>query len=143
MQCPACQSSLTEKQIGSLSVRICETGCGGMWFDTLEMDQVDRDAQAVGDLLLGQGDSTVVTDPTGPRQCPRCETVQLKRVLLTPGSQVHIHECPSCDGCWLDVAELRKLHDERVDMINSGRVTVSGPFDLIQYLYEVRTGKRP
>ena len=142
MKCPACDRALTEKQIGSVSVRVCQGGCGGIWFDNFEVEQVDQDTEAVSELLLHvQRDDAIVVDYQRPRHCPRCETVRLKRVLLSPGSQVQIDECPGCDGCWLDERELVKLHDERVDMIESGRIQKSGKFDLISYLYEVRTGR--
>jgi Zn-finger nucleic acid-binding protein len=142
MKCPACASNLTEKQIGSICVQLCQAGCGGIWFDTFEVDQVDQETDTVGELLFQpERDSPVETDTSRPRNCPRCEGVQLKRVLLSPGSQVHISECPSCDGCWLDKRDLAALHDERVEMLESGRIQKTSSADLIRYLYAVRTGK--
>lgn len=143
MKCPACALGLEEKQLGILSLHVCLKGCGGIWFDTLEMDQVDQETEAVSELVFSARPAGGMTvDPLGARGCPRCEGVQLKRVLLSPGSQVHVCECPSCDGCWLDERELAKLHDERIEMMNSGRIEKPRTGDLIRYLYEVRTGRR-
>ena len=143
MNCPACAQLLSEHQAGGLGLRICRDGCGGVWFDTFEMDQLDQDTEALSELLLRPRERPATeVDPMSPRLCPRCESIALKRVLLSPGSVVHVHECPSCDGCWLDEAELAKLHDERFALIESGKIQPGGAFDLIHYLYEVRTGKR-
>ena len=144
MKCPACGRVLTEKQAGSVSLTVCEKGCGGVWFDALEVERMDEESEAVGDLLLHlERDPDAAVDWQGTRQCPRCDGIALKRVLLSPGSQVHVHECPSCDACWLDYKEIAKLHDERVDLMESGKIEPgSRSSDLIQYLYEVRTGRR-
>ena len=144
MSCPACSRALTEKQAGSVSLIVCQNGCGGVWFDALELDRVDEESEAVGELLLHiERDPSIDVDALGARNCPRCEGIPLKRVLLSPGSHVHVHECPSCDACWLDYAEIAKLYDERVDLMNSGKIEKrSRSSDLIQYLYEVRTGRR-
>jgi hypothetical protein len=52
MSCPACSRALTEKQAGSVSLIVCQNGCGGVWFDALELDRVDEESEAVGELLL-------------------------------------------------------------------------------------------
>jgi Zn-finger nucleic acid-binding protein len=93
-------------------------------------------------LFNTQRDQTLTVDASRPRNCPRCQGIQLKRVLLNPGSEVQIDECPSCDGCWLDERQLGRLHDERVEMIQSGRIQPGTSFNLLQYLFEVRTGRR-
>lgn len=144
ISCPACGRDLTEKQAGSVSLIVCQGGCGGVWFDALELDRVDEESEAVGELLLHiERDPGVAVDPLSPRNCSRCQGIPLKRVLLSPGSVVHVHECPSCDACWLDYDEIAKLHDERVDLMESGKIEPrSRSSDLIQYLYQVRTGRR-
>jgi Zn-finger nucleic acid-binding protein len=144
MNCPACSRALTEKQAGSVSLIVCQKGCGGVWFDALELDRMDEESEAVGDLLLHiERDPAIEVSALGERHCPRCQGIPLKRVLLSPGSRVHVHECPSCDACWLDYNEIATLHDERVDLMESGKIEKrSGSSDLIQYLYQVRTGRR-
>lgn len=142
MKCPACSSNLLEKQIGAIAVQVCQTGCGGIWFDSFEVEQVDQETDSVGELLFHpQRDAAAEVDPSRPRNCPRCEKIQLRRVLLSPGSRVHISECPACDGCWLDERDLAALHDERIEMMESGRIQKTSSANLIQYLYAVRTGK--
>ncbi len=110
MKCPACAYKLDEQQAGGLSLYLCREGCGGVWFDTFEMDRLDQDTEAVSELLLRpKQNPNVEVNALGARDCPRFGGIQLKRVLLSPGSQVHLHECPSCDGCWLDEAELAQM----------------------------------
>jgi uncharacterized protein len=37
MKCPACFNELTQLQVGSLVVDVCQGGCGGIWFDAFEL----------------------------------------------------------------------------------------------------------
>ena len=48
MKCPACFNQLTEMQVGSLVVDVCDGGCGGIWFDAFELQQVDEEDEAAG-----------------------------------------------------------------------------------------------
>ena len=36
MKCPACFNQVTEMQVGSLVVDVCDGGCGGIWFDVFD-----------------------------------------------------------------------------------------------------------
>jgi uncharacterized protein len=144
LKCPACAHDLTEKQVGSLCVQVCEGGCGGIWFDTFELRQVQQESEAVGESLIQiHRDRRVVPDPARPRLCLRCVDVPLNRVLFGPGSRAQVDECPKCGGCWFDDGVLARLHDEGQLMADAGQTGGSGgSFDLMDYLYRLRTGHR-
>ena len=52
MRCPACFNELTQTQVGSLRVDVCQGGCGGIWFDAFELQRVDEEEEAAGEPLL-------------------------------------------------------------------------------------------
>jgi len=45
MKCPACFNELAAMQVGSVKVDVCEGGCGGIWLDAFELQQVDEEEE--------------------------------------------------------------------------------------------------
>src|SRR5678809_646859 len=114
MKCPACYNELTQKQVGSVAVDVCEGGCGGIWFDAFELQRVDEESEAAGEHLLEiERDDRIAIDPTRKRQCPRCENIKLKRHFFSARREVELDECPNCGGYWLDAGELAKIRQEK------------------------------
>lgn len=111
MQCPACNRHLTSTQAGSITVDVCVGGCGGMWFDQLELVRLDEEREHTGHALLDVDvDQTVVVDQTGKRNCPKCPDVVMMRSFYSPHQQVAVDHCGNCGGHWLDAGELRQIH---------------------------------
>jgi Zn-finger nucleic acid-binding protein len=139
MKCPACFNDLTEVQVGSLKVDVCQGGCGGIWFDAFELQRVDEEVEAAGERLLEiERDETVSVDPSRKRDCPRCEGVKLKRHFFSAKRRVEVDECPNCAGYWLDAGELAQIRLERSEVAKPGaRPTLSS--EAIRYLYRLRT----
>src|SRR5258705_13715070 len=80
MKCPACFNELTQTQVGSLVVDVCDGGCGGVWFDAFELQRVDEEEEAAGERLLNiRKDARGQGDFGRKRECPRCEGGKLKR----------------------------------------------------------------
>src|SRR5207302_5562383 len=80
MKCPACFNELTQMQVGSLVVDVCEGCCGGIWFDAFELQRVDEENEAAGEPLLHiQRDERVKIDPSRKRDWPRCPEIKLRR----------------------------------------------------------------
>jgi Zn-finger nucleic acid-binding protein len=137
MRCPACSNALTAKQVGKLSVDICYGGCGGIWFDAFELQQVDDATEGAGQLLVQiERDSRIVVDPARKRECPRCPDIKLKRHLFSPSSKVEVDECPNCAGYWLDAGELEKIRDEKMFTEASRPAEIS--MSMIRALYRQR-----
>jgi len=145
MKCPACFNDLTEIQVGSLKVDVCQGGCGGIWFDAFELQRVDEETEAAGGHLLDiQRDERVKVDPSRKRDCPRCEGVKLKRHFFSAKRLVEVDECPNCGGYWLDAGELARIRAEKARQDETGEQTspnISG--DFIRYLYRLQSEHRP
>lgn len=113
MICPACGNELQGIEAGGITVDACVGGCGGIWFDQLEITKFDETHEAAGEELLGiERDENVVADHDQRRNCPRCENMVLMRHFFSVKRQAEIDECPSCAGFWLDPGELATLRSQ-------------------------------
>ena len=144
MKCPACFNELTEIQVGDLQVDVCQGGCGGIWFDVFELQRVDEEEEAAGDLLLHlECDPRIVPDPTRKRDCPRCAGVKLHRHFFSAKRRVEVDQCPNCGGYWLDAGELAQIRAENTETAQAEEerhFTLSA--ENIRYLYRLRTQGR-
>jgi uncharacterized protein len=144
MKCPACFNDLTEVQVGSLAVDVCQEGCGGIWFDAFELQRADEEQEVAGERLLHiERDERIQVDPNRKRDCPRCSGVKLKRHFFSPKRRVEVDECPSCGGYWLDAGELAQIRLEKGQTAQpekSGPSTISS--EVIRYLYRLQAESR-
>jgi Zn-finger nucleic acid-binding protein len=141
MKCPACFNELTEIQVGSLAVDVCQGGCGGIWFDAFELQRVDEQDETEGESLLNiQHDGRIVLDRSRKRECPRCAGVKLHRHFFSAKRQVEVDQCPNCAGYWLDAGELAMIRAETSQAAAPAPAGHSGiSTDVIRYLYRLRT----
>jgi len=112
MNCPACDSTLTELRAGQILVDACHAGCGGVWFDNFELQKVDERHEPAGASLnvLASADVRIKAAPT--RACPRCEGQPLRRHFFSFKKHVQVDCCPACGGYWLDAGELAVIRAE-------------------------------
>lgn len=92
---------------GEIAVDRCES-CRGLWFDTLELDRVAKDRQAVAAV-----DSTDARpNPKRPAamHCPRDKS---RLITMHALGQPHIayESCKVCGGAFLDAGELKDLSE--------------------------------
>ena len=115
MQCPACGNTLSSIEVAGMTVQTCNGGCGGLWFERLELAKVDEGSQSAGESLLHiernpasqQGDRN-----QRPRlKCPRCGILMMRH-FFSVKKQVLVDECPECAGTWLDAGELATIRSE-------------------------------
>lgn len=132
MQCPACSNALRAFETGAITVDVCENGCGGMWFDQLELARLDEPHEAEGEALL---DINVVIhaepDPDQRRNCPKCEEQKMLRFFYSPTQHVEVDHCPDCGGHWLDVgelAEVRSLYSSPGEREEQMEILIQGTF---------------
>ena len=144
MKCPACFNELAEMQVGSVKVDVCEGGCGGIWLDAFELQQVDEEEEEAGARLLAiERDESIVVDLMRKRACPRCPDIKLQRHFFSAKRQVEVDQCPNCGGYWLDAGELAKIRAEKSltsEAQQAVRSTISS--DMIRYLYRLKTAGR-
>ena len=141
MKCPACYNELSEIHVGTLAVDVCQGGCGGIWFDAFELQQVDEERETAGEALLHiQRDECLVVDPSRKRACPRCAGIKLHRHFFTARRRVEVDQCPNCGGYWLDAGELALI---RAELSQSGAAQQAGlSSEDIRYLYRLRAHTR-
>ena len=147
MKCPACFNTLSSVTIGKLTVDACRSGCGGIWFDAFELQQVDEPHESTGEWLVQiERDPRVRVDLSRKRACPKCDGVKLMRRHFSAKRRVEVDECPGCGGYWLDAGELEKIRDEMGETARQkeaeaiSRFNLSGP--VLRYIYQMRTGQR-
>jgi uncharacterized protein len=141
MKCPACYNTLTQVQVGTLTVDACQEGCGGIWFDAFELERVDEEAEATGEPLLSlHRDERVVVDASRKRDCPRCDGVRLHRHFFSARRRVQVDQCPNCGGYWLDAGELSAIRAEKADAAQEAQVRQHSLSSAdIRYLYRLRS----
>ena len=110
MKCPACGNPLTPRSAGSITVDVCEGGCGGVWFDNFELRKVDESgAHAIRSV---QRDFALHVDSQSRRNCPKCPDQVMMRRFFSRLRRTQIDECPDCAGIWLDAGEFDAIRQE-------------------------------
>lgn len=110
MKCPACRSTLTERVVGALTADVCDTGCGGVYLDRFELNDVDEAAEVEGEALVEWSEFEGRKQPDQDQRyaCPRCQMIMM-RSRFKPDIPVTIDTCPQCAGIWVDHGELASI----------------------------------
>lgn len=112
INCPACGHVLSKIKTGKIMVDACVDGCGGVWFDALELAEVNEPDETAGKALLNiSKNPAIVVDKAKERFCPVCN-VPFFSYNVTMGAGFVIDECPQCNGFWLDDGELAVLRGD-------------------------------
>jgi Zn-finger nucleic acid-binding protein len=116
MNCPACDNRLTPVTAGGVTVDVCKSGCGGIWFDNFELPKL-KDPLNFDATLLLQADYSghVPVDFEKRRNCPKCPDIVMMRHFFSQRRQVQVDECPNCGGMWLDAGELAMIRKETAE----------------------------
>jgi len=139
MKCPACFNQLTQLQVGNVTVDACQNGCGGIWFDNFELQQVDEQSEAGEPLTEIRRDPTVVVDPKRKRECPRCPDMKLRHHFFSAKRKVEVDQCPNCGGYWLDAGELAAIRAEKTATTKAEHSTGTISPEVIRYLYRLQS----
>jgi len=115
MICPACGNQLNQLVAGGVVLDVCSGGCGGIWFDSFELQKVEAAQATTGDVEISiPRDPSIMMDYKARRHCPKCPgNVVLMRHYYSKRRGVVVDECPSCAGFWLDAGELEQIRYER------------------------------
>ena len=110
MNCPACGNVLTLMTAGGVTVDACERGCGGPWFDQMEIKKFDEPHESDGGKLLEVSrNPDIEVDLSQKRTCPKCGDVVMMQHFFSVKKKVTLDECPQCAGVWLDAGELAEI----------------------------------
>ena len=110
MKCPRCPNELQQITAGNVTVDVCKDGCGGLWFDNLEIKKFDEPHESEGQCLLDiNRDKNLVIDRSERLKCPKCDDIVMMRHFFSVKKEVEVDECPGCGSIWLDYGELGEL----------------------------------
>lgn len=108
MLCPACQSSLSEKDCNGILLDVCSS-CSGSWFVGGEFraskDEADPDLQWMDFDFFANGDNLKMR--RGDRCCPKCDSAMVELEYERTG--VLVDCCQNCKGLWLDGGEFKRI----------------------------------
>jgi len=115
MNCPVCGISMVKKDLGNVSVDVCENGCKGIWFDRGQLKDLDESHEGFGKALEEALKSPRATDTNrGPLKCPKCD-LEMHEHKYKNAKQVDVDECYSCGGFFLDSGELSQIRDNHMN----------------------------
>lgn len=111
MECPVCQKTMTEQDFGGVKVDVCNAGCKGIWFDWLELKNLDEKNEGMGDLLKQALNSEHHKDVNRDRiNCPKCQHPMAAHFYQS-SKEVTVDECYQCGGFYLDSGELEIIRE--------------------------------
>lgn len=107
--CPKCKGRLEQVIWSGIEVDRC-LSCKGIWFDSLEAEQLKAmkgsESLDIGDQEIGNQLDQLTDDI----RCPRCQ-VKMTRMLDIDQHCIWYEICPKCHGVWLDAGEFTKFKD--------------------------------
>ena len=122
MFCPACSEKLNEVSVGGVLIDICESGCGGVWFDRDELAKLDEVHEPAPNLVAPV--PGVEHRNPFPRKCPRCDQNNMAVQYYDSESPVEIDACWQCGGIWLDRGELEQIRISGSDREAAGNAII-------------------
>ena len=112
MDCPRNHEPLKEIEFEGVLVDICPS-CGGVWFDSKELEKFDEAHEEAGQKLLELMESyqKVPIDHDHRLSNPRSPEIDLVRRYYSPKEQIEIDECPITGGIWLNGGDLHQIRE--------------------------------
>ena len=108
MNCPKCSEGMQKVRHSAIEIDRCR-GCGGIWFDLLELEKLVRQ-EGSARIDTGNPDTGEKFDKVGRIDCPVCHSPMIRMV---DANQPHIRyeACKICSGVFLDAGEFTDLAD--------------------------------
>ena len=122
MQCPACGRELVSKTVNDLAVDVCEGGCGGVWFNWLEVTRWNEvTASPAPEQLVVARDEQVAIDHSRRYACPQCENIAMSRGFSSVLPDLLLNDCSSCGGFWLNGDEVDEIPHHTIPQSDEGQ----------------------
>jgi Zn-finger nucleic acid-binding protein len=115
LQCPKCRAAMGAVALAGIEVDRC-TGCGGLWFDLLEHEDL-KGAPGAGTLDSGDPSTGQRYDQVGLVRCP-VDGAPMVRMVDKAQPTLWLESCPVCYGTFFDAGEFREFSEENLrDMV--------------------------
>ena len=108
MKCPKCSEEMERVTHSAIEVDRCR-GCGGIWFEVLELERLARE-EGSARIDTGDPDSGERFDSVDRIDCPVCHTPMI-RMVDARQPHVRYEACKICSGVFLDAGEFTDLVD--------------------------------
>jgi len=108
MDCPVCKNAMITLELAEVEIDYC-TGCGGIWLDAGELEQLLDDPQKSKQLI-----GSFHPDPTCKeklRKCPICDKKMQKVIVGSEKPVLLIDRCSKGHGLWFDAGEMQSIID--------------------------------
>lgn len=113
--CPACGKEMEKVYIDKAGffLDVCLDGCGGIWFDNMELNKLSRFDDILPEISKIYGGREFKDSYTKrKRLCPLCKRLMIQN-YENFSRKVLIDQCYTCGGKFLDYGELEEsLKDE-------------------------------
>ena len=111
LRCPKCRAPMATVRLAETEIDRC-TGCGGLWFDLLEQEDVRT---APGASALDSGDRSLGAryNQVGLVRCPVDDQTMVRMVDRAQPS-LWFESCPLCYGVFFDAGEFTEFREEQV-----------------------------
>ena len=140
MQCPACGRELVSKTVNDLAVDVCEGGCGGVWFNWLEVTRWNGlTASSAEEQLVVARDEQIGVDHSRRYPCPHCESIAMSRDFSSVLPDLLLNECSSCGGFWLNGDEVDEIpyHANPQPEKGGGKANESRAHRVVQAIHRI------
>ncbi|MFC1764004.1 zf-TFIIB domain-containing protein [Planctomycetota bacterium] len=112
MDCPACGHELTPQKVESITLHVCDGGCGGMWFNWTELEAFDNALEPTTIPLNIRRDESRIRNQALQYDCPHCTNLVMAHRFIHVIDDILVDECPSCGGIWLSADEFEELRTQ-------------------------------
>ena len=120
MQCPACGRELVSKTVNDLAVDVCEGGCGGVWFNWLEVTRwSELTVSPAQEQLVVARNEQIGIDHSRRYRCPRCENIAMSRGFSSVLPDLLLNDCSSCGGFWLNGDEVDEIPHHEISQVEA------------------------
>lgn len=108
MECPKCKGETEITTYGEVRVDRCKR-CGGLWFDSGELEALREDTW-MADYILDRGDARLGRefDRVHDITCPECGAA-METVHDADQRHIQYETCPAGHGSFLDAGEFTDL----------------------------------
>jgi len=103
MDCPVCRDAMITLELHDVEIDHC-LGCGGIWLDAGELEQLLEDSDQAALLLRTFKKQDHPKEAL--RRCPICLKKMIKTVVGPSDAPVLIDSCLRHHGLWFDHGEL-------------------------------------